>query len=573
MTGDPSRTKRVVMLGPPNVGKSVIFNRLTGMNVGVANYPGSTVEYSEGWLRVGSSPFRLIDAPGVYTLDPSNEAERVAVALLRDAPDLVLCVLDATNVESGLYLLLQVLELKIPALACINRVDLALERGLDVDLEYLERELDIPVVSTTAIAGTGVSELHSRLTESLRSGRKAPRRHLRPTWAEAERLTAEARSGARATTDTWRDRLGDALITPWPGLPVAALVVVLAFGFVIGVGMGLRRWVLLPFVGEVIIPQMVRVVEALLGPGIGREVLVGEYGFLTKGIEWPFTLVLPYVISFYAALSALEDSGYMARLGALLDGLLKRMGLSGTAVMPLFLGYGCGIPALMATRALHSTKQRLTVCAMICVSVPCISQTGAFVSLLAERSISALAAVAAVSVLSMLTVGVLANKILPGGQSTTLMEIPELLLPRLDVMGKKVWARARHYLSDGVPAVMAGVAIAALLYETGAIAAVGRALSPVVTGWLLLPEEAAVPLLLGVFRRELAVLPLIDMALAPSQLFTGAIVALFYVPCVAMVALVAREFRIRLALFVLIASTVFALFIGGIFARLGALVL
>lgn len=559
------------MIGPPNVGKSVIFNRLTGMDVGVANFPGSTVEFSEGWLRIeGEASARLVDAPGTYTLEPTNEAERVAVALLDQMPDLVLCVLDATNLESSLYLLLQVLELGLPTVACVNRVDLAQQRALTVDLGYLERALGIPVLRTTAVTGAGMEALRNRLAEHLRAGPPGPVRAPRAAWPEAERLTAGTRGDAPPPKETWRDRVGDALVAPWPGLPVAALVITLAFGGVIGVGMGLRRWLLLPFVRELIIPQIVRLVDLVASPGIFREVIVGEYGVLTKGLEWPFTLVLPYVVSFYLALSALEDSGYMARLGALLDGLLRRMGLSGTAVMPLFLGYGCGIPALMATRTLPSMKQRLTVCAMICISVPCISQTGAFVSLLAERSVGALLGVAAISVLAMFATGVLASKILRGDRSATLLEIPELLVPRLDVIGKKVWARARHYLADGVPPVMAGVAIAALLYETGAIEAVGRALSPVVAGWLRMPEEAAVPLLLGVFRRELAVLPLMDMALAPSQLFTGAIVALFYVPCVAMVALVAREFSIRLAVIVLVGTTVFALFVGGLFARLGA---
>lgn len=573
MTAEPTRARRVVMIGPPNVGKSVIFNRLTGMNVGVANYPGSTVEYAEGQLRLEGLSVKIVDAPGMYTLSPSSEAERVAVALLEDKPDVVLCVLDATNLESGLHLLLEVLQLEIPVVACINRVDLAHERGLEVEPTYLERELQIPFLATTAVAGKGVDALRAHILACLNAERRPPRPSVTPSWKEAERLTSAARRGRGHGKDTWRDRVGDALVAPWPGLPAAVLVLIAVFGVVVGVGMGLRRWVLLPLVGDLVIPQIVGLVEAVLGPGMARAVLIGEYGLLTKGIEWPFTLVLPYVVSFYTALSALEDSGYMARLGALLDGLLKRMGLSGAAVMPIFLGYGCGIPALMATRALPSRKQRLVVCAMICISVPCISQTGAFVSLLAERSVGALAAVGVVSALAMVASGVVAHRLLPEGRSRTLMEIPELLVPRLDVMGKKVWARARHYLSDGVPAVMVGVAIAALLYETGAIEAVGRALSPVVTGWLLMPQEAAVPLLLGVFRRELAVLPLIDMGLAPSQLFIGAIVALFYVPCVAMVALVAREFNVRLAVFVLIGTTLVALFLGGLFARLAALIL
>ncbi|MCL0107861.1 hypothetical protein M1N70_02610 [Peptococcaceae bacterium] len=125
------------------------------------------------------------------------------------------------------------------------------------------------------------------------------------------------------------------LIKPWPGLPLAILILGVAFGLIIGIGMGLRHGVLLPLVRGMIIPEIIGLVEAIFPPGVIQNILIGEYGFLIKGLEWPFTLVLPYVISFYFVMSILEDSGYLPKLGCLLDGLLHRVGLHGSSVIPI----------------------------------------------------------------------------------------------------------------------------------------------------------------------------------------------------------------------------------------------
>ena len=564
----------VVMVGPPNVGKSAIFNRLTGLNVGVANYAGTTVEFSVGQMTIGNVSARLVDAPGIYTLDALSDAERVTANLLEDHPDLVVCVIDATNPEPGLFILLQILDRGLPVLACLNRTDLARQRGMLLDPSELESHLDVPTVSTAAVSTEGLEELRRRLSQYLARGeRETPGQRPPPSWEEAEQIAKSILLARGANTGQLRERLGDLLVTPWPGLPLAVLIVAFTFTLVVGLGMGLRRMILLPLVRDQVIPVVVTAVEAVIAPGLLRAVVVGEYGFLTKGIEWPFTLVLPYVISFYLAMSIMEDTGYMPRLAALLDGLLKRAGLPGTAIIPLMLGYGCGIPALMATRSLDSFKQRFLVACMVCFSIPCVSQTGAFVSLLAERSVGALVGVAVLSVLTVFAVGLVMDRVLPGQRPVTILEMPDMLLPSPGILVKKVWARVMHYLHDAVPPVVLGVGVAAVLFETGAVVQLGRMASPLLSGWLLLPEEAVVPLMLGIFRRELAVLPLMDMDLTGVQLFTGAVIALYYVPCFAMVAVLSREFGLRRAVGVLVATTTLALIAGGFVARIGNLFL
>ncbi len=571
---DRSSGKLILLIGPPNVGKSVIFAELSGMDVAMANYPGTTVDYTEGEAIFGDSRARLIDVPGTYTLEASNEAEEVAVKMLDREPDLVVCVLDAVNMESSIYLALQVLSHRLPTLVAVNRMDLLRERGAKLDVPALSRALGADVITTAAVAGEGLDALRESIGAALGAAddlRPADRPPV--SWRQAERIRHTVLQQENRSVSTRREIIGDATMRPWPGLLIALGALAAVFAVVVGLGMALRQYLLLPIFTGTIIPHIVSLVREVVPPGLPQNIMVGEYGFLTKGIEWPFTLVMPYVLSFYLALSFLEDTGYMSRLGVLLDGLLGKIGLSGAGIIPLLLGYGCGIPAIMSTRALSSRKNRLTVSLMVSLSVPCMAQTGAFISLLAARSIGALAFMAALSIVALAATGVILGRILPGHTAPTLMEIPEILMPRPGVLAKKLWIRAKHFVGDAVPAVVGGVGVAAVLYETGLMIHLGRALRPVVAGWLHLPEEAAVPILLGIFRRELAVLPLLDMNLTTLQLVVGSVVGLFYVPCVAMVAALMREFGAGFAVTILVITTVFAFLLGGIVANVGILLL
>ncbi len=602
----------VLLMGPPNVGKSVLFNQLTGMNVSCANYAGTTVEVAIGTIKLDAGEVVLIDVPGTYTLDANNQAEEIAIDMLKgirrpanlkgrhcavqtgangeqipdNKPSMVLCVLDACNLESSLYLLLQIMRYQLPTAAIVNRVDLAQERGERIDTAHLSRELGIRVIPTIATTGEGSEQVRAALLDmSPADDRQDDALRLRSVedsrtadgelWQRAEELArqsivSDATGGEKAET---RRKWGLLLVQPWPGIPLAALILAATFGLVVGLGMGLRQLVLLPLFRDLILPAISSAVATIVPPGIIQNILIGEYGFLIKGLEWPFALVLPYVISFYLALSLLEDSGYMPRLGALLDGLLRRIGLRGSSVIPLLLGYGCGIPAIMATRTLESEKQRVMLCTMICVAVPCIAQTGAFISLLAEVSLVLVASLFALSFLVLAVAGLLMDLIIKGTRQNTVMEIPEMLLPRPDVVSKKVWIRIKSFVTDGALPMVGAVGLGALLYESGAMSALGQVLSPLVTNWLMLPQEAAVPLVLGVVRREMAVLPLMGMNLTALQLFVGAAVGLFYVPCIAVVAVVARQFNLKTALGMLLLTMTIAFLIGGLIARAGALLI
>ena len=592
--------KTVLLMGPPNVGKSVIFNRLTGMNVSVANYVGTTVEYSAGKFSLNGDTYTLIDAPGTYSLEANCEAEEVAIKMLRGEttsspagsghcgtgsqehthtpgkPAAVICVLDAGNLENSLYLLFQVLQEGLPVVVALNRSDLARKKGYRIDANTLSRELNSPVVSTVAVTGDGIDKLKQVVLKTLQEGKPASREATPEpaSWEKVETLLHKIEHKQESSESTSQKNNWELMLTrPWPGLPLALVIVGLVLLLVIGLGMGLRQFILLPFFRGAIFPLVESVVTSTVPPGIIQNILIGDYGFLIKGIEWPFALVLPYVISFYTALSLLEDSGYMPRLAVLLDGLLNRLGIQGTGVIPLLLGYGCAIPAILSTRAMGTRKERTIITAMVCLAVPCISQTGALISLLAEQSVGVMLAVFMLGFLVLIGTGLLLDRLLHGNPAETLMEIPELLLPRADVTMKKVWSRIKHYMGDGALPMIGVVGLAAFLYETGIMAALGELMRPLVVNWLGLPPGAAVPLVLGILRRELAVLPLLELELSSLQLFVGGTVALFYVPCIAVIAVLMREFRFTFAASILLVTTGGAFIAGGILYRLGTLLL
>ncbi len=563
----------ILLMGLPNVGKSVVFSTLTGMDVMVSNYAGTTVEYAEGKLNTDSSQFILKDAPGVYNIAAArDQAEKVAVNMLRSGPSAVICVLDATNLESSMHLLFQVLEYNIPTVALLNKYDLAQKRNISINHSFLEKVLGIPVIPTVAITGEGFKDLHKRLLEIERwrePSLSIPQRSNKDRWENIEGIISKAVTVKPFTAN----KKQDLLIKPWPGIPIAIGIIMVMFALVIGLGMGLRRFVLLPFFTGVLFPGIENIVNSLIDQPVLRNILIGEYGFLIKGIEWPFALVLPYVISFYMVLSILEDSGYLPRLGVLMEGVFSKIGLNGSCVIPILLGYGCGIPAIMSTRSLSSRKIRIIVSQMVCFAVPCVSQTGAFIALLSERSLFAFAFIFLISIMAMIAIGFVLNKVIKNPLPYTLTELPQLLVPRPRILSKKILMRVKRYILDGAVPMMIAVIFASLLYELGFLAAAGDFLAPLISGWLNMPMETAVPLILGIVRRELTVLPLIDMNLTTIQFLTGAVVALFYVPCIAMIATMAKEFGIKIAIATLFATTLVALFLGGLVARGGNLLL
>ncbi|MGB4756850.1 MAG: FeoB small GTPase domain-containing protein, partial [Candidatus Methanoculleus thermohydrogenotrophicum] len=232
--------KTVVLMGNPNVGKSGIFSRLTGTRVITSNYPGTTVDVSRGVMRLLDAPAEVIDAPGTYSLTPTNPAEEVATAILAQA-DLVINVVDATNLERNLYLTLEILERGVPTVVALNLWDEAGHQGITIDVARLEHLLGVPVVPTVGLSGQGIRELVERLSEAAPSGTIRPMSE-EERWAAVGRITGAVQTITHRH-HTLRDRFAEASIRPVSGFFIALVVIAAAFLAVRAIGEGLISFI------------------------------------------------------------------------------------------------------------------------------------------------------------------------------------------------------------------------------------------------------------------------------------------------------------------------------------------
>ncbi len=559
---------KVLLMGNPNVGKSVLFSELTGITAMSANYPGTTVSYSQGLFEIDGLKISLVDVPGTYALDMGTEAEVIANEFLDKGADAIVIVLDATNLERNLYLALQVLDRGFPTVVALNLMDVARNRGIKIDIKTLGEKLGVPVVATTAVKGQGIEDLKKTLLTVLEQKRvPGIRWGKQDYWKAAERIARKTQSFEQGKR-TLGDRLDEKILQPLSGSLIAIAVTLLSFAGIVGVGMGVRNFILRPIFDNFIEPVIRTIVISIVPAGVFQNILIGDYGFLIKTIEWPLTLMFPYVVSFYIVLAFLEDSGYMPRLAALLDSVFKKIGLQGTAMIPFILGYGCAIPAILATRSLNDRRERKMVSTLIALGVPCISQTGAFISLLGARSFLLVIALYLISLTAVFITGRILLRLNPEPPEPLAMELPPLLWPEMRTVSRRTWQRLKGTITDAFIPLTIVVAVTSILYETGGLHYIGNLLSPLVVKWLGLPAEASVGLIAGIVRRELAVLPLLEMNLTTAQLFVGAVVALFYLPCAAVFGVLATEFSVKEAAGVGLITIFLAFTIGGLFNHL-----
>ena len=532
--------KKILLMGNPNVGKSAVFARLTGARVISSNYPGTTVEFTQGMMTLAGEKALLIDVPGAYDLEAASQAEEVAVSML-DEGDVVINVVDASNLERSLPLTLRLLERNTPMIVALNMWDDTLHRGISIDVPKLESTLGVPVVPTVAISGEGIKELVARIPEARAAGMAERTEEVR--WAEIGRIVAEVQSVTHRHR-TFLEALGDASVKPVTGIPIAALLLVLAFAVVRFIGEGVIGIVIEPLFEGLWKPLMLHL-SAVLQPGsflhaivIGKLVdgdidFVQSFGLLTTGLFVPLGMVLPYVLSFYVVLGFLEDFGYLPRLAVLLDTMMHRMGLHGWAIIPSLLGLGCNVPGIMATRILETRRERFIAATIISIGVPCAALQAMIWGLLGRHGARYVMVVYVTLFLVWAGIGRLLNSVLKGRSPELIMEIPPYRLPSVRALAQKVWMRMAAFLKEAVPIVLLGVLVVNVLYFLRFFNAVADWTAPVMIRVLGLPKEAVVAMAVGFLRKDVAVGMLGTMNLTAGQLTVAVTVLAMFFPCIA----------------------------------------
>jgi ferrous iron transport protein B len=556
---------RILLMGNPNVGKSAVFSRLTGTQVIISNYSGTTVEFTKGStvLRAGETA-EVIDVPGTYSLEATSKAEEVAVDMLDgmlDEGDIVVNVVDATHLERNLYLTLQLLERNIPVMVALNLWDETKHKGISINVNRLQEILGVPVIPTSALTGEGIDVLVNRISEVAKDaprkgklsgdGKRPGARSADERWAEIGRILAEVQKITHRH-HTLLDRLEDASIQPVTGLIIAILVLYLSFKTVRLIGEGLIDFVFDPMFEGLLRPVVTRLSVALGSEGFFHDLLIGRVingeidfeasmGLLSTGLYVPITMVLPYVFAFYVVLSVLEDVGYLPRLAVLVDNIMHALGMHGYAIVPTILGFGCNVPAALGTRILESRREKFICATMLSIGIPCMAQTAVVIALIGRYGWQYLAIIYGVLFALWLITGLVLNAIMPGSSPPLLMEIPPYRLPHPRVLGKKVWMRIRVFLSDAIPYVLLGVLFVNILHVSGIIDVLGRIFAPILGGLLGLPSEAIVALIMGFLRKDVAVGMLSPLGLSVRQLVVAVIVLTAYFPCAATYVVLLKE--------------------------------
>lgn len=544
--------KKLLLIGSPNIGKSAFFSRLTGVRVITSNYPGTTVGYSKGYVKLGDETAEVIDVPGTYTLEPLSKAEEVATEMLVEG-DIVINVVDATNLERNLFLTLQLLEKGIPTVIALNLWDEAKHKGIKIDHKKLQALLGVPVVPTVAVTGEGMKELTERLPEAIAV--ETSHRSHDELWTEVGRITEQIQTVTHRH-HTLLERLGDASIKPFPGILIAIIVLAGSFALIRLIGESLIQYVFEPLFENLWAPLMIRLSDALGGSGFVHDVFVGEivggqidftqsFGILTTGLFIPFGAVLPYVFAFYLVLGFLEDFGYLPRVAVLMDTIMHRIGVHGFAIIPTLLGFGCNVPGILATRVLESKRERFIVATLISIAVPCAALQAMVIGLVGGYGLQYVVIVYATLFIVWLILGLTLRFTVKGFSPELLIEIPPYRLPPLRALGTKLWMRMKHFVREAVPIVMLGLLVVTLLYAVGIFDYIADFFSPVVSGLFGLPKDAAAAISIGFLRKDMAVGMLGGLSLSAGQLVVGSVVLAMFFPCIATFVILFRELGLK----------------------------
>jgi len=563
--------KKILLMGNPNVGKSAVFSRLTGVHVIASNYPGTTVEFTQGTVDVGEEKVTLIDVPGTYGLEATTKAEEIALKMLREG-DVVINVIDATNLERNLHLTLHLLEQDIPMIAALNVWDETTHKGITIDVEKLTEILGIPVVPTVAVTGEGIKKLVSCIPGASNPG--VAERSEENRWKEVGSIVDKVQS-IQHRHHTLLELIGDASVKPLSGVPIAVVVLFMAFKIVRMIGEGLIGYVFEPLFERLWQPMMMWLSSLLHPDSLIHSIVIGNlingeidfiqsFGLLTTGLFVPIAMVLPYVFAFYLVLGFLEDFGYLPRLAVLLDSLMHKVGLHGWAVIPNLLGLGCNVPGIMATRILESRKERMIAATVISIAVPCAALQAMIWGLIGDYGGRYVGIVYLTLFIVWFVLGVFLNLFLRGRSPELIMEIPPYRMPSSLTITKKLWMRMVRFLKEAVPIVLAGVLVVNILYFLKVFDVVAAFASPVITRVFGLPEEAVVAIAVGFLRKDVAVGMLGTLDLTVKQLVVGSTVLAMFFPCVATFVILFKELGIVDTVKSILVMLAASLIVGGL---------
>lgn len=632
-----SKKFTIALAGNANVGKSVIFNQLTGGNQIIGNWPGKTVEKAEGYIEQEGIEVKVVDLPGIYSLSTYSEEEIVSREYIAtEHPDLVVSVLDASNLERNLFFLLQIIELDVPIVVVLNQYDVLESKGIEIDEKKFSELLGLPVVKTIATKNKGLKELFETIKKMLVSAEKPkstlkygkevearvknlaeqialkklfpeyPNRFVAikliegdPYFADklndkklkltlneikkelkeihgedaqtiiiSERYSIASRIAEQSMTKKKgkildiTDKLDNILLHRFFGYAALIALVLFIFFVVFKFGSIVSGWIGGLF--DLAKPYFMN----LNLPIVVKDII---WNGLIEGIAASFGIVLPYIAPFYLILAFLEDSGYLARIAFLTDDLMHKLGVHGKAFIPLIESFGCNVPAIMGTRVMERKRDRI-IASILATLVPCSARTVIIFGLVAVflGPIYALL-IYALGFLLIFIVGLLLNRYIKGTPSGLIMEMPRYHKPVPKIILKQTWIRLKEFFEFAMPVIVVANIVMEGLILMNLIQPLLKVFSPL-SNFIGLPPLAGLTLFFGVLRKELTLIMLATFynttnfasVLTSRQIFIFGFVTMIYIPCVATIMALKREFGKFIATIITVGEFLSAILLGGL---------
>lgn len=582
--------KNVALLGNPNVGKTTLFNSLTGSNQRVGNWAGVTVDKKEGFF----DDFKIVDLPGIYAMDTFSNEEKISKEFLENGQvDLILNIIDASNIDRNLYLTMQLKQFKKPIILAINMIDVAEKKGINIDYKKLEELLDVTVVPIQASKEQGIDDVKKSL-KNLHTNKIDNNDYNfsseKETYTYIENLLSQCTKKDNKSTRTIKEKLDNIMLNPWLAYPIFFIIMALTFQVTFS-------WIGQPLsdlLDSLLNDSLVPIIESLIqgtAPWFQSLIIDGIIGGV-GGI----LVLLPIILSLFACITILEDSGYMARVAFIMDKIMRKMGLSGKAFIPMIVGFGCSVPAIMTARTLESEKDR-KLTALLIPLMSCNARLpvySIFAAVFFPNSIGlVVASLYFLGILLAFILGIIfKHTIFKNEEEPLLIELPEYKLPSLKNLLNQLYEKTKGFLVKAGTLIfamsiilwflsnfnfsgMTDVNNSILSYVGGFIAPIFKPLGfgnwqssvSLLTG--LIAKETVVSSMSVIFAGDLqTMLPLHFTTLSALSFL---VFVLLYTPCITVVGTMKKEFGSKLTLFSVTYQLVLAWLVAFLVFNIGSL--
>ncbi|SHI96657.1 ferrous iron transport protein B [Clostridium cavendishii DSM 21758] len=585
----------IALLGNPNVGKTTLFNELTGSNQHVGNWAGVTVEKKEGFYE----NIKIVDLPGIYAMDTFSNEEKVSKNFLENEQvDAILNIVDASNLDRNLYLTFQLKKFKKPIILVVNMIDVAEKKGIILDLDELEKKLKVRVISLVASKGTGISEVQNIIKsnnfEKFKDDINYDFKDEGETYRYIESiLKSSIKSNKNADSLKSSEKIDKVFLNPFLAYPLFILIMIIIFEFTFSwVGLPLSD-LLKEFVSNNLSPFISNLLTGT-SPWFKSLIVNG----IIAGV-FSIIALLPVILALFFCISLLEDSGYMARVAFIMDKLMRKVGLSGKAFIPMVVGFGCSVPAIMSARTLESEKDRkltaLLVPLMSCNARLPVYAIFASVFFKGHASL-VVASLYFLGVIMAFLIGLLfKNTIFKKDEEPFIIELPEYKLPEPKNVIKNTWDKGKGFLKKAGTVIFAVSVLIWFLQNfnfngitsninDSFLFSIGSFIAPVFKPLGFGTWQASVSLLTGILAKEtvlstMEVIYLGDLSTVLPNYFTQisayAFMAfvLLYTPCVSVIGAMKKEYGNKMTLFSITYQLTLAWIVAFIIYNLGSLIL